>query len=146
MPGEVNRDATCLFCHIVAGEVPATVVGEDERTLAFLDINPASDGHALVVPKAHAADLGAADPEDVAATARAAQALGARMRERLGADGVNVLTAWGEAAWQTVFHLHWHVIPRYAGDEARDRLRLPWTPSPGDPAVLAAVAARLTAP
>ena len=123
-----DRDPDCLFCKIVAGELPGTIVAEDERTVAFMDINPATRGHALVVPRRHVADLGAVDGEDLAAVAEAARRLAARARERLGADGVNLMNSWGSAAWQTVFHFHVHVIPRYEDDP----LRLPWVPGPGD--------------
>ncbi len=119
----------CLFCRIVAGELPATRIEEDERTLAFMDINPATRGHALVVPKAHARDLGEIGQEDLAACAATARRVAERQRERLGADGVNLLNAYGAAAWQSVFHFHIHVIPRYADDP----LRLPWVPGRGTP-------------
>ncbi len=132
-------DPDCLFCKIVAGEVPATVVAEDERTIAFMDINPATRGHALVIPRAHAADLHAIDPDDLEAVALAAQRLAARARDNLGADGVNLLNSNGPAAWQTVFHFHVHVIPRYEGDP----LRLPWVPGPGDMDEIKAAAAEL---
>jgi histidine triad (HIT) family protein len=133
-------DPDCLFCKIVAGEIPATIVAEDERTVAFMDINPATRGHALVVPRAHAADVFAIDPADLEAVALAAQRLARRARERLGADGVNLLNSNGAAAWQTVFHFHLHVIPRYADDP----LRLPWVPAPGDADDIQAAAAQLT--
>lgn len=131
----------CLFCRIAAGEIPSSRVHEDERTVAFMDIAPATRGHLLVVPKVHARDLQEIDPEDLAACARVAQMLARRVRERLGADGVNLLNSCGEAAWQTVPHFHLHVIPRYAGDP----LRLPWTPAPGDAGEIATVAATLAA-
>jgi histidine triad (HIT) family protein len=132
-------DPDCLFCKIVAGEIPATRVAEDERTIAFMDINPATRGHLLVVPREHATDLLEIDPEDLAAVARSAQTLAARVKERLHADGVNLLNSCGSAAWQTVFHFHIHVIPRYQGDP----LRLPWQPAPGDRDEIAAAAAAL---
>jgi histidine triad (HIT) family protein len=131
-----DRDPDCLFCKIIAGEIPGTIVAEDDRTVAFMDINPATRGHALVVPRRHAADLGEVDPDDLAAVVQAAQRLAIRGRAALGADGVNLINAWGSAAWQTVFHLHIHVIPRYADDP----LKLPWTPAPGDEAEIAAAA------
>jgi histidine triad (HIT) family protein len=132
-------DPGCLFCKIVAGEIPATVVREDERTIAFMDINPATRGHVLVVPRTHAPDLWAVDPADLAACAAAAQDLARRARDRLGAEGVNLLNSCGEAAWQTVLHFHVHVIPRYADDP----LRLPWVPGPGDADEIAAAAGEL---
>jgi histidine triad (HIT) family protein len=121
-------DPDCLFCKIIAGEIPSTRVYEDERTVAFMDINPATRGHLLVVPREHTRDLLSIDPDDLAAVAAAAQRLAASVSDRLGADGVNLLNSCGRTAWQTVFHFHVHVIPRYAGDP----LRLPWTPEPGD--------------
>ena len=135
------RDPDCLFCKIVAGEIPATRVREDERTIAFMDINPATRGHLLVIPREHSADLTDVPAEDLAACAAAAQALAIRAKERLDADGVNLLNSCGRAAWQTVFHFHLHVIPRYTGDP----LRLPWHPAPGDRDEIAAAAERLTA-
>ncbi|MGH2856675.1 MAG: HIT family protein [Solirubrobacteraceae bacterium] len=133
------RDLDCLFCKIVAGELPSTRVDEDERTVAFMDINPATRGHALVIPRAHYSDLLEIPAEELAATVAAAQRLARVAVQRLGADGVNLLNACGATAWQTVFHFHIHVIPRYADDP----LRLPWTPAPGDPEQIAAAAASL---
>jgi histidine triad (HIT) family protein len=132
-------DPDCIFCKILAGEVPATIVDEDERTIAFMDIAPATRGHALVIPRAHTADLLSVDSEDLQAVALAAQRLAARAKDRLEADGVNLINSCGAMAWQTVFHFHVHVIPRYDGDP----LRLPWVPSPGDPQEIAAVAQEL---
>ena len=135
-----DPDPDCLFCKIVAGELPATIVAEDERTIAFMDISPATRGHTLVIPRAHVRDLHAVDPDDLRAVAVAAQRLASRARDRLGADGVNLLNSNGAAAWQTVFHFHVHVIPRYE----RDPLRLPWVPGPGDMDEIKAAAAQLT--
>jgi histidine triad (HIT) family protein len=118
----------CIFCKIVAGELPANKIHEDERTIAFMDISPATRGHLLVIPKAHARDVLEVEAEDLEACARSAQALARRIKERLGADGVNILNSCGSAAWQTVFHFHVHVIPRYDDDP----LQLPWVPQPGD--------------
>lgn len=132
-------DPDCIFCKIVAGELPARIVDEDERTIAFMDIAPATRGHALVIPRAHSRDILDADPDDVRAVAAAAQRLAGKARGRLGADGVNLLNSSGAAAWQTVFHLHIHVIPRYRDDP----LRLPWIPSDGDPDEIAAAAQEL---
>jgi len=132
-------DPDCIFCKIVAGELPATIVDEDERTIAFMDIAPATRGHALVIPRAHSSDLLEVGPEDLQATVLAAQRLARHAKERLGADGVNLINSCGRAAWQTVFHLHIHVIPRYEGDP----LRLPWIPSQGDSEEIAAAAQEL---
>jgi histidine triad (HIT) family protein len=133
------RDPDCLFCKIVAGELPSQIVDRDERTVAFMDINPATRGHALVVPRAHCTDLLGIDPEDLAATVTAAQRLARKMTDRLGANGVNLLNSCGSAAWQTVFHFHVHVIPRYV----EDPLRLPWTAAEGDPEEIAAAGEQL---
>ncbi len=134
-------DPDCVFCRIVAGELPSTRIDEDERTVAFMDISPATRGHALVVPRAHAPDVWTVDPDDLAACARTAQRVALRQRDRLGAEGVNLLQSTGAAAWQTVFHLHVHVIPRYADDP----LRLPWVPGPGGPADVTRAGAELRA-
>jgi histidine triad (HIT) family protein len=133
-------DPDCIFCKIVAGEIPATIVDEDERTISFMDINPATRGHALVIPRAHSADLLSVEREDLLAVALAAKLLAARAKERLRADGVNLINSCGAVAWQTVFHFHVHVIPRYQGDP----LRLPWVPAPGDPGEIAAAAQELS--
>jgi histidine triad (HIT) family protein len=132
-------DPDCLFCKIVAGELPSTKVAEDERTLAFMDINPATRGHMLVIPKEHSADLLTVPAEDLAACAAATARLAALAKERLGADGVNVLNSCGAAAWQTVFHFHLHVIPRYEGDP----MKLPVIPRGGDPEEIARIAGRI---
>ena len=123
----------------MAGELPGEIIASDERTVAFMDINPATRGHALVIPRRHATDLLEIEPDDLSAVAVAAQRLARRAKERLGADGVNLLNACGASAWQTVFHFHIHVIPRYEGDP----LRLPWIPGPGDPEEIAAAAEEL---
>lgn len=133
-------DPDCLFCKIVAGEVPATRVHEDERTIAFMDINPATRGHLLVVPREHSRDVHEISADDLTAVARTGQAMAVLVSDRLSADGVNLLNSTGTAAWQTVFHFHLHVIPRYEDDP----LRLPWLPGPGEPGVIAAAAAELT--
>ncbi len=134
------RDPDCIFCKIVAGELPATIVGEDERTISFMDIAPATRGHALVIPREHSPDLLSVDDEDLAAVSLAAKLLAGRASERLGADGVNLLNACGAVAFQTVFHFHVHVIPRYEGDG----LRLPWVPAAGDPQQIEAAAQELS--
>jgi histidine triad (HIT) family protein len=131
----------CLFCRIVAGEIPATIVREDERTVAFMDINPATRGHCLVVPRAHAADLIEISDVDLAACAAAAKELAGRALDSLDAEGVNLINSCRPAAWQTVFHFHIHVIPRYAGDG----MVLPWHPAPGDQSEITAAAEQLRA-
>jgi histidine triad (HIT) family protein len=134
-----DRDPDCIFCKIVAGELPAQIVDEDELTVTFMDINPATRGHMLAVPRRHSRDLLEIEREDLEAVAVAAQRAAHKAHDRLGADGVNLLNSRGRAAWQTVYHFHIHVIPRYEGDP----LRLPWTPAPGDPDEIAVVADEL---
>jgi histidine triad (HIT) family protein len=132
-------DPDCIFCKIIAGDLPGQIVDEDERTVAFMDISPATRGHALVVPRRHARDLLEIEPDELSAVMLAAQRLSRRVHDRLDADGVNLLNSCGRPAWQTVFHFHVHVIPRYADDP----LKLPWIPSPGDADEIAAVADQL---
>ena len=106
-----------------------------------MDIAPATRGHALVIPRVHTRDLLSIAAEDLAGGRRSPPSGWPRgSSERLGADGVNLLNSCGAAAWQTVFHFHIHVIPRYKGDP----LRLPWMPQPGDPSEIAAAAQELT--
>jgi histidine triad (HIT) family protein len=133
-------DPDCIFCRIISGELPSTRIDEDERVIAFMDINPATRGHVLVVPREHAADLTEIADEDLEAVVRMARRVAVRQQERLGADGVNLLNSCGRVAWQTVFHFHMHAIPRYAGDP----LRLPWEPAPGDRDEIASAAEDLT--
>jgi histidine triad (HIT) family protein len=128
-----------LFCGIVQGSVPSQTVDSDERTVAFLDINPATSGHALVVPRRHSTDLLEIDPDDLATTMAAAQRLARRMEEVLDPDGYNLLVAARPAAWQTVFHFHVHVIPRYYDDP----LQLPYVPRGAEEDEIAAVAEKL---
>jgi histidine triad (HIT) family protein len=114
----------CLFCGIVSGDVPAQVVDSDDHTIAFMDINPATRGHSLVVPRAHTADLIEISDEDLERTMVAARRLARRIDEALEPDGFNLLNSCRPAGWQTVFHFHVHVIPRYDDDP----LKLPWIP------------------
>src|SRR4051795_8612745 len=129
----------CLFCGIVAGTIPSETIDSDERTVAFMDINPATRGHALVVPRAHSADLMEISDADLERTFVAARRLARRMEETLEPDGYNVLNSCRPAAWQTVFHFHVHVVPRYEDDP----LKLPWVPESGDESEIAAIAGRL---
>jgi histidine triad (HIT) family protein len=117
-------DDDCIFCKIVAGEMPARKVDEDEHTISFMDINPWTRGHALVIPREHTPNLYEAPDEVLAQTTAAAKRLAVKMRDRLGCDGINLLNSTNSAAWQTVFHFHLHVIPRYDDDP----LKLPGEP------------------
>jgi histidine triad (HIT) family protein len=129
----------CIFCKIAAGELPSETVQEDEHTVAFMDINPWTRGHALVIPRTHSRNIYDVDQEALRHTAGAAKRLSLRLRERLGCDGVNLLHACEPAAWQTVFHFHMHVIPRYDDDP----LELPIRPQKAKQEELARVAAEL---
>jgi histidine triad (HIT) family protein len=129
----------CIFCAIAAGDAPAQVVDSDEHTLSFMDINPFTPGHALVIPRVHAADLTEISDEDLERTMIAARRLTRRMSEALEPAGFNILNACGAAAWQTVFHFHLHVIPRYEGDP----MKLPVIPRGGDPEEIARLAGRI---
>ena len=124
----------CLFCKIVAGELPSTRVHEDDRVIAIMDIFPATRGHVLVIPRAHATDVNEVSEDDLAAVASVAKRLAGLAMRGLAADGVTIMQSNGAAAWQTVFHYHVHVIPRYRDDP----LVLPWRPgeAPADPAEL----------
>jgi histidine triad (HIT) family protein len=135
----MSSSEDCLFCGIVAGSVPAQVVDSDEHTVAFMDISPATRGHALVVPREHAADLLEVSDADLERTMVAARRLVRRMEEVLEPAGYNILNSCRPAAWQTVFHFHLHVVPRYEDDP----LKLPWIPRGGDEDEIAAIADRL---
>ncbi len=117
--------APCIFCAVISGEIPSVAVWEDETVYAFMDVNPAADGHLLVVPKRHSSDLLEILDEDLVAVTLVARRIARSVTSDLGADGVNVLNNCGPGAWQSVFHFHLHVIPRYA-DKTKDRLTLPW--------------------
>jgi histidine triad (HIT) family protein len=127
----------CIFCAIVAGDAPAEIVDSDEHTVAFMDINPATPGHTLVVPRIHSADLIEIGDLDLERTTLAARRLAVRIDRALQPAGFNVLNACRSAAWQTVFHFHLHVIPRYRDDP----LKLPWIPRGAGPEQIARTAA-----
>jgi len=136
-----QTQSDCLFCKIVAGEIPSHKIDEDDKTLAFMDINPWTKGHALVIPKEHSRNIYDADPEDLAAAHKSAQRVAQRMRGRLNCEGINVLQSSEPVAMQTVFHTHVHVIPRYSDDG----LRLPAHPQPAEHEELAGLAEQLRA-
>jgi histidine triad (HIT) family protein len=129
----------CIFCKIVAGEIPAITIAEDEHTITFMDIAPATRGHALVIPRQHVADIWEIDADTFAHVTEAARQQAKRVQEKLGADGCNLINSCRSAGWQTVFHLHVHVIPRYSDDP----LKLPWVPTSGDMDEIAAAADQL---
>lgn len=132
----------CVFCAIVAGRVPASLVYADDEVLAFLDIRPINPGHTLVIPRAHATDLAELDPRVGGRVFQVAQRIVAAVRASdLPCDGVNLFLADGAAAGQEVFHSHLHVVPRRRGDGFR--LAVDWPPAPDRPE-LDRIAAALT--
>lgn len=137
----MSQDPECIFCRIVAGDIPSTKLYEDDATLAFMDINPVNPGHCLVIPKAHADDIFEIGDDDIAAAARTARRIAGAVHRALTPGGINLLQANGVGAGQTVFHLHFHVMPRRPGDA----VPLNWTQKPGDLAEIAAVAEKIRA-
>lgn len=109
-------DENCIFCKIIAGEIPSTAVYEDEDFRAILDVNPAARGHVIILPKKHAANIFELDEAEAAKVFPIAKKIAAALMKTYHCDGVNILQNNGEAAGQTVFHLHVHVVPRYYGD------------------------------
>jgi histidine triad (HIT) family protein len=106
----------CVFCRIVARQIPATVVHEDEYTLAFMDLGQVNPGHVLVAVKAHAENLYALQDVQAAAVMRAAARVARAIRDAFAPEGLSVYQANGKAAGQTVFHYHVHLVPRHEGD------------------------------
>ena len=131
----------CVFCRIRDGELPSTRVADEDRAFAILDINPINDGHTLVLTKAHAENLFDVDEEDFAAATRLAWRVAAGIRKGLAPDGLNLIQASGRAAFQSVPHVHIHLIPRWLGDGKG----FDWTLVPGDPERMRAAAARIRA-
>jgi histidine triad (HIT) family protein len=116
-------DANNIFARILRGEVPAFRVYEDEHTLAIMDVMPQADGHTLVLPKAPAENLFELDPDMAGAVIRTAQKIAGAVRKAFAADGVTLMQFNGEAAGQTVFHFHLHVLPRHARQPLRSHGR-----------------------
>ena len=114
----------CLFCRIVEGEIPSKRIYEDETAVAFLDINPWQQGHALVIPRRHVKDV-LEDPAALAEIAPAIGTVGDLLKERLGATACNILSNAGADSGQEVFHLHVHVLPRYADNPGISNMRGP---------------------
>lgn len=137
--GERMKNDDCLFCRIVRGEIPGAKVYEDDHVFAFLDIGPLTKGHVLVVPKKHCDSLFSFDAREAEPLVRALQKVGAAAMRATGATGLNVIQNNGPAAGQTVFHMHWHLVPRHEGDNA-----LPWNAGAySDPAAMNALAAKI---
>ena len=137
----MSADPDCVFCKIVAGEIPCFKVYEDDATLAFMDINPVGDGHVLVIPKAHFADVVAVSEDAIGAVAAAARKVARAVQAALAPPGLNLMQCNGEAAAQSVQHFHMHVIAR----RIDDGLNMNWPIVPGDMAAIAATAERIRA-
>jgi len=131
----------CIFCKIVAGEIPCFKLYESDDTLAFMDINPANEGHALVIPKEHSADVHAVSDAAISSTVITAKKIATAIEKTLNPDGMNLLQCNGRAAAQSVLHFHMHVLPRREGDE----LKLNWGLEPGDMDAIAQLAERIRA-
>jgi len=133
--------ADCVFCMIRDGKIPSAKVYDDERTLAFMDINPLTRGHCLVTTRAHAATLYDVEPEDLKAAIATAKKVAGAIRKALNPDGLNMLQANGAAAFQSVPHFHLHLIPRWTGDGKG----FDWKLAPGDREEITGVADRIRA-
>ncbi|MCH5251561.1 MAG: HIT family protein [Lachnospiraceae bacterium] len=120
------KDENCIFCKILAGEIPSTTVYEDDSFQAILDVSPAARGHVIILPKNHAANLFELSEEDAAGIMVVAKKIATAVKKTYQCDGINVLQNNGEAAGQSVFHLHVHVIPRFEGDT--DTINIGWKP------------------
>ena len=139
LPSVSDPDPNCIFCKVVAGEIPGEVIDYDERTHTVLDINPATRGHAVVMTRTHVDNLIALSDDDLVAVMHTVRRVTELLRARLRPDGFNILHNIGRVAWQSIFHFHMHVIPRYKDDP----LQLPWLPEPADPAELAKTAEQI---
>ncbi len=129
------KECNCVFCKIANGEIPSTTLYEDEDFRVILDLGPATRGHALLLSKAHYANLFELDDTLAEKALVAVKKVAARMKAALGADGMNVVQNNGEAAGQTVFHFHMHLIPRYKDDGAG----VTWTPGTVTPEEMAEI-------
>lgn len=109
-------DGSCIFCRIASGEIPCAKVYEDENVLAFLDLAPVHPGHTLVIPKVHHKDMLEVPAELGSAVFAAVSKVASAVMAATGAAGFNIMQNNGLAAGQTVFHIHWHIIPRFEGD------------------------------
>lgn len=131
----VIKMSDCIFCKIANGEIPAKTIYEDEKFRVILDLGPATKGHALILPKEHAANLFELPEETAADAMKLAKKLGTQMKEKLQADGLNIVQNNGEVAGQTVMHYHLHIIPRYENDGQH----ISWKPGETTPEELEAV-------
>lgn len=124
----MRTDSNCIFCKIVAGEIPCFKLFEDELTMAFMDINPGNEGHALVIPKEHWEDVHAISSDLIGSTTKTVKKIATAVEETLRPDGINLVQANGKGAAQSVFHFHMHILPRRMDDE----LKMNWGVRPGD--------------
>ena len=124
----MRTDSNCIFCKIVAGEIPCFKLFEDELTMAFMDINPGNEGHALVIPKEHWEDVHAISSDLIGSTTKTVKKIATAVEETLSPDGINLVQANGKGAAQSVFHFHMHILPRCMDDE----LKMNWGVRPGD--------------
>ena len=129
------KESNCIFCKIANGEIPSTTLYEDDDFRVILDMGPAARGHALLLPKEHYTNLFELDDELAAKALVTAKKVASRLKDALGADGFNLVQNNGEAAGQTVFHFHMHLIPRYKDDGAG----ISWTPGSATPEEMAEV-------
>ena len=131
------KNDSCIFCKIAAGEIPSATVYEDDDFRAILDLGPAAKGHTLVIPKSHSDNLLSVEPDTAAKALKVISKTANAIKEALGCDGINVVQNNGEAAGQTVMHLHFHIIPRYKNDS----VNIGWQPMKPSNEELAATAA-----
>ncbi|HUT35691.1 MAG TPA: HIT family protein [Planctomycetota bacterium] len=134
-------DPNCIFCKILAGQIPSERVYEDEQAVAFLDINPVAPGHTLLVPRAHHANLLETPHEVLSALLAAAPRVARAVMEATGAEGFNFVQFNGACSGQVVFHLHFHIIPRRPGDG----VSFAWRQAKYEPGRMAALGARVRA-
>ena len=134
-------DGSCIFCKIVAGQIPSFKLLEDDKTIAFMDINPVNPGHALAVAKGHWPTVDVIPADVIAAVAQTAQKVAKAVVKELKPNGVNLVQANGAGAGQSVPHLHIHIMPRRAGDA----VAFNWEPKPGDMKEIEAVFKKLKA-
>jgi len=137
----VSTDPECIFCQIIEARIPSFRLYEDDHSLAFMDINPAHEGHALVIPRQHAPDLYHIEDEHLGAVIRTARKVAVAVKAALQPDGLNLVQCNGKAAAQSVFHFHIHVLPRSYGDN----LALNWGLVPGDMEAIGALTQRIKA-
>ena len=137
----MTTDSDCIFCKILIGQIPCIQVFEDDVTLCFMDINPAQEGHALVIPRDHWPDVHSIPDDTIGAVVRTAKRVAGAVNTALQPDGINLLQCNGEGAAQSVGHFHMHVLPRRMGDG----LNLNWGLVPGNMDEIKAVARRIKA-